>query len=544
MKQVKTLKLFAILFIGLAVQLKCERLPTMAGGGGTDVSNAKVSGIIVNADGNPANHAQVKMITASYDPIGGASIADSMTDTTDSSGVYTFARVDSGTYNVQVIYPYQKTSALATGIHVVGDSVALPVATLQKPGALKVLLPENVDAINGYIYIPGTLIGARLNGATGYVILDSVPSGKIPPLYYAAINGPAGSVKVLSDSILVPSTEVITIAYSSFKYSKKIFLNTGYDGANIFGIVYNFPVLLRLTKNNFNFSEAQANGSDIRFIKPDNTVLPYEIERWDAANGKAEIWVKVDTIYGNGTVNSFNMYWGNASAPSASSGATVFDTTAGFAAVLHLTTNCKDATINNNSGTNYGALDTEGIIGNSKKFNGSDSIQIAGLLGSPANLSLSAWAELDLRGLSGAEVISIGDAAEIRMDDSRPGFGTEGCYHLSTTLGDTIFSSVIYGKNLAKTGWHHIAYIVDDVSRKQMLYIDGTLVNRITDTTGIDYSGVGANILIGKHGNGKNNYNFAGKIDEVRVNKNVLSGDWIKLCYMNQKPQDQLVTFK
>jgi Domain of unknown function (DUF2341)/Concanavalin A-like lectin/glucanases superfamily len=542
MKRVAALRTLIVLFVALAAQLRCERLPTIAGGGGTDVSNAKVSGIIVKADGTPADHAQVMIIAASYDPLSGAPIADSLTDTTDSSGVYTFTRVDSGTYNVQAMFAAEKTSALATGIHVAGDSIALPVATLQKPGSLTVMLPQNIDAINGYVYVPGTQIGARLNGLAGYVVLGFVPSGKIPPLYYCTVNGT--SSRALTDTIQVPSAGMLTIAYSAFQHSSRMFLNTGYNGANINGNVYNFPVLIRLNTSTFNFAQAQANGNDVRFIKPDNTVLPYEIERWDAANGKAEIWVKVDTIYGNGMVNSFNMYWGNASAPSASSGATVFDTAAGFAAVLHLNTNCKDATINNNSGTNYGAMDTEGVIGNSKKFNGSDSIQIAGLLGSPANLSLSVWAQLDVRGLSGAEVISVGDAAVIRMDDSRPGFGTEGCYHLSTTLGDTIFSSVIYGKNLAKTGWHYITYSVDDVSRKQMLYIDGTLVNKITDTAAIDYLGVGINTLIGKHGNGKNNYNFAGKIDEVRINKNVLSGDWIKLCYMNQKPQDQLITFK
>jgi len=542
MKQVTALRTLIILFVALAMLFQCERLPTIAGGGGTDVSNAKVSGIIVKADGTPADHAQVMIIAASYDPLSGASVPDSLTDTTDSSGVFTFTRVDSGTYNVQAMFAAEKTSALATGIHVAGDSIALPVATLQKPGSLTVMLPQNIDAVNGYVYFPGTQIGARLNGLAGYVVLGSVPSGKIPPLYYCTVNGT--SSRALTDTIQVPSAGMLTIAYSAFQHSSRIYLNTGYNGANINGNVYNFPVLIRLTAGTFNFAQAQANGNDVRFIKPDNTVLPYEIERWDAANGKAEIWVKVDTIYGNGTVNSFNMYWGNVSAPSVSSGASVFDTAAGFAAVLHLNTNCQDATINNNSGTNYGALDTEGLIGNSKKFNGSDSIQIAGLLGTSANLSLSAWADLDVRGLSGAEVISIGDAATIRMDDSRPGFGTEGCYHLSTAPGDTIFTSVIYGKNLAKTGWHYITYTVDDVSRKQMLYIDGTLVNRITDTTAIDYSGVGINTLIGKHGNGKNNYNFTGKIDEVRINKNVLSADWIKLCYMNQKPQDQLITFK
>jgi hypothetical protein len=39
---------------------------------------------------------------------------------------------------------------------------------------------------------------------------------------------------------------------------------------------------------NFNFSQAQQGGKDIRFIKQDNAFLPYEIERWDESTGYAE----------------------------------------------------------------------------------------------------------------------------------------------------------------------------------------------------------------------------------------------------------------
>jgi Domain of unknown function (DUF2341)/Concanavalin A-like lectin/glucanases superfamily len=375
------------------------------------------------------------------------------------------------------------------------------------------------------------------------VILGAVPSGKLPPICYTVTNN-AGPARSLSDTIQVPSSGMATIIYSAFRYSKKLFLNTGSDGANISGNVYDFPVLIRLNKGNFDFSQAQGNGNDIRFIKPDNTSLPYEIERWDAARGMAEIWVKVDTVHGNGNVNAINMYWGNAATTGASNGAAVFDTADGFAAVWHLNNGCGDATVNNNAGTNYGAIDTEGIIGNSKKFNGADSIRISGLLGSPKSVTLSAWAELDMRSAQGAEVISLGDAAGIRMDDSRSGFGTEGTFHVSTINTDTTFVSVISNKNLAKTGWHFIVFTFDDVNRLQSLYIDGQQNGLINNNAPINYSGVGINTLIGKHGNGKNNYNFIGRIDEVRVSKTVNSADWITLCYMNQKALDQLVEFK
>jgi Sialidase, N-terminal domain. len=239
------------------------------------------------------------------------------------------------------------------------------------------------------------------------------------------------------------------------------------------------------------------------------------------------------------------MYWGNANAPGVSNGAAVFDTADGFAAVWHFNNNCGDATANNYAGTNFGAIDTEGIIGNSKKFNGADSIRIVGLLGSPASVSLSAWAQLDSSSsYGGAEIVSLGDVAAIRMDDYRPNYGTMGTVHVSTTNNDTIFNDITSGGlDLAKTGWHYVAMTIDDANRLQSLYIDGTRYNQISNNALVNYSGVGINTLIGKHGNGKNNYNFIGSIDEVRVNKTVLSADWIRLCYMNQKASDMLVRF-
>ena len=525
----------------LAAQLECARAPTMSGGG-TDVSNAKVSGSIVRADGMPAGRAPVAIIAASYDALRDGAIADSLIDTTDASGNYTFAKVDSGAYNVQALSSYDNTSALAVGIHVAGDSVEIPEDTLRTPGTLKVMLPDNLDALNGYVYVPGTTISARLNGSAGFVLLDSVPAGKIPPVYYSAINdGPARS---LSDTIRVPSAATMTIIYSAFHYSRKLILNTASNGANIYGNVYSFPVLVRLSKNTFNFAEAQANGNDVRFIKPDNTSLPYEIERWDAARGQAELWVKVDTVYGNDSVQSINMYWGNVGAMGASNGAAVFDTANGFAAVWHLNQNCADAGYNNYDGTT-GARDTIGIIGYSKKFNGADSIKIPGLLGSPPSVTLSAWAQLDTMGTQGSEVISMGDAVLMRMDDFRPKYGVMGAVHLSTLPNDTVHYTIVSGEKLAKTGWHYLALTIDATNYVQSLYIDGNLCGLGNSKISIiDYMGVGQNTFIGKHGNGKNIYNFTGRIDEVRVSKTVLSEDWIKLCYINQKAQDALVVFK
>ena len=48
-----------------------------------------------------------------------------------------------------------------------------------------------------------------------------------------------------------------------------------------------YPVLVALGADNFDFAQAQPQGQDVRFATPDGKLLPYAIERWDAAAKKA-----------------------------------------------------------------------------------------------------------------------------------------------------------------------------------------------------------------------------------------------------------------
>jgi len=109
---------------------------------------------------------------------------------------------------------------------------------------------------------------------------------------------------------------------------------------------------------------------------------------------------------------------------------------------------------------------------------------------------------------------------------------------------DTYIFDLVSGKNLVKTGWHYLVVSIDNTINKQLLYIDGVLSVLNSSTLAINYSGVGQNTFIGKHGNKSNFYNFTGRIDEVRIYRIGCTQDYIKLCYMNQKQSDALVVHK
>jgi len=86
----------------------------------------------------------------------------------------------------------------------------------------------------------------------------------------------------------------------------------------------NYQVLITLTPTNFNYANARADGSDIRFTRADSTTpQPYWIETWNPG-GTSHIWVRADSIP-PGTNICLYIYHGNPAASSESNGDNVFD---------------------------------------------------------------------------------------------------------------------------------------------------------------------------------------------------------------------------
>jgi hypothetical protein len=192
--------------------------------------------------------------------------------------------------------------------------------------------------------------------------------------------------------------------YAQWGYSKGITINTSATGYNVSGTVYNFPLLVRLSNmDSLVFSQAQRNGADIRFAQSNGKHLNYQITRWDSAQRKAAIWVKVDTVFGNNALQALTVCWGKAGAADSSSGRRVFDTTQGFVAVYHLNDasgNAVDATANNLSATANGAISynqggiiaaSDSLSGSGAYFNGGNSTKFQ--MNTNNRVTISAWAK-------------------------------------------------------------------------------------------------------------------------------------------------------
>lgn len=191
-----------------------------------------------------------------------------------------------------------------------------------------------------------------------------------------------------------------------------------------------------------------------------------------------------------------------------------------------------DSSGNSRNGTVSGATWTTGKLDNGLSFNGAarDYVQINGLVGSSTNVTLAAWANLTSTDTNGAELISLGDAVAIRLDQNEDGTltGMKGFYHYASG-----WRQIWYSPNYAGTGWHHFAYVVDDTNNVQKLYVDGAVASTTSWTESISYNtgGVGTDTFIGKHGDGGTTYDFNGLIDDVRVYNVALSDSDIKSLY-------------
>jgi PKD repeat protein len=84
----------------------------------------------------------------------------------------------------------------------------------------------------------------------------------------------------------------------------------------------NYQVPVTVNTTSFDYSKAQANGDDLRFIL-NGAECHYWIETYNTS-GVSRIWVEVPTISANGTASVY-MYYGNPTAGSSSNGTNTFE---------------------------------------------------------------------------------------------------------------------------------------------------------------------------------------------------------------------------
>jgi hypothetical protein len=542
---------YLLSILTILTSISCTSDPNLAGtSSGTEAKIAQ--GSIIKENGTAAAQARVWIIPSDYNPLVD-SLSDSAIAITNNKGEFELFAPDTGMYNIQANFS-DGSCLLIREIHVLEKITIVPVSTLHVPGTLKVKLPSDIDTANGYVYLPGTDLFVRLKGKCDSVTIDSVPASDLITINYSRIN--TTSPQMLQSNVIVHAGNTTFVALYDWKYSADICFNTTASGAGITTNVYNFPVLVRLDKQSFNFDQAQSAGEDIRFTKNNGASLPYEIEHWDDNTGAAAIWVKVDTIYGNDSSQSIIMYWGNQTAKNESDSRNVFDTSAGFQGLWHLNSSGKllpDATVNNYAGTIIDSVTRDvGVVGYGQSLDRSGGSIDLGNVCNPgtSDFTFSAWVKKSVLGKrqtivsksnGGSASSSYGWLFELDpegvpilfMASSSGAWGSPGTFVLASDLWIT------------DTSWHHITLVVDrHKENNSRIYIDGkdgsSLPASGTSTAGEITNSVP--FRFGADGNGNNGWN--GSLDEISLSHTTRSGDYIKLMFESQKSTGRLITIR
>ncbi|MCH1442010.1 MAG: DUF2341 domain-containing protein, partial [Rubripirellula sp.] len=346
--------------------------------------------------------------------------------------------------------------------------------------------------------------------------------------------------------------------YGDWKHAGSMYIVTTPDGANLpaSALEKDFPLLVRLNKDFFDFSQANPQGEDIRF-SANGKPLTYQIECWDASAGNAAVWVKIPTIKGNDQ-QAIKMHWGNDKVSSESNGEQVFQTSKGFAGVWHLGDNLEDATSNNLDGFNRPdkpTTNTSGIIGDAQEFGMNKSLvvrppgvqqdrRVTCMPSGNADRTMSAWVNPKNFESHNWAQASIGGWGEPERGQ-KPNMGLS--YFTMTGRGQPRFH--LYGfdprceSTLPRNQWRHIALSVsEDMVR---FYVDGVLCRTIDNSSksvsklGTLNTPASTPVDLGDHGNGRGPFN--GAMDEVRFESVARSTNWLKLCFENQRPLHSLV---
>jgi hypothetical protein len=521
----------------------CTDMNLAGGGLDTETSGGTIVGLLAGEDGTAEKHAGVFCVPFSFNALKDPQLSDSLINETDEIGHYRFDRVKKGEYNIQAVSLDKKTNVLICCINVGGDSVTVPSGTLHPSATLKIVFPDAGNDASGYYYLPGTTFFAPVQN--GLAVMSNVPVGFIPAANYFDTRDSTKNHVVKAGFFISPGDTTVITDLTPWKFSKKLFLNTTVTGANITGNVFNFPALVRLTSSNFNFTEASIGGADLRFAKSDGVPLSFEIERWDPVAELAEVWVKLDTIYGNDSMQSITMYWGNPNASGESSGTAVFDTGSGFAGVWHLDraagATVPDATANNLVGTVTATTAVPGAVGMAQEFNGISSLirssgSAVDKLNFPENgeYSVSAWVKTNaVDSLYYGIVYKSNFQYGLQLKPEKK-------WEFFSLIDKTRWEAS--QAPAEANSWHAVTGVRQGT--KQYLYLDGKFADSASMISQTTMARVYDQPLEIGHcpdgGEDPGRY-FNGIIDEVRISRIAYGADWIKLCYMNQKEQDALV---
>jgi hypothetical protein len=323
-------------------------------------------------------------------------------------------------------------------------------------------------------------------------------------------------------------------------YRKTITINH----SQVYGDLSDFPVLISVVDQNLR-DHAQGNGNDIIFMDTDGVAnqLGHEIEYYDGATGALTAWVKLPTVSSTQDTILY-MYYGNSSSAAQQFPERVWN--GNYEAVWHLNNNplgtVLDSTAKDNDGTPEGGMTasdlTDGKIGRCLHFDGIDDLVSFGEFTHFMNAGTcvawvqttstnygAVWGEAD--SASNKPYIILGKYSDDLLMFARDIYGMDSNYQGRASTG------------MNDGQWHQIVWMSRGSGNGNAFYFDGQQVSLNwqdgQDPNGIWFDDQVTNThSIGGLDRPLKDFQWNGRLDEIRLLKTPMDGLWVATEFANQ----------
>ncbi len=318
-----------------------------------------------------------------------------------------------------------------------------------------------------------------------------------------------------------------------WSFRKQITVDAGAKGADTKSDLGNVTVLVRLHDGVLKFTDANADGSDLRFVADDDkTPLKFHIEKFDSVFNLGFVWVKLPALKA-GAQTKIWMYYGNPKTVAASEPRESWD--ASQTLVYHLDQRgapAADATANGNNGGVLSKVDDGSLIGTGAKFEGTEVITVPAspslMVAAGSALTASMWIKPTAAKADAVLYARHDDKASLIL-----GLAAGVPYAAVTdTSGQSI--RVAATQALGEKGWHQVAFTA--AAGNLVLYVDG----KQAATAAGALPALNAPATLGGDGE---TARYSGGMDEFRLAKVARDPQWLALSALNQGENDTSVNF-
>ncbi|MFC6841139.1 DUF2341 domain-containing protein [Xanthomonas theicola] len=317
-----------------------------------------------------------------------------------------------------------------------------------------------------------------------------------------------------------------------WNYRAKLTVDTTSTGVGLSQPSGRTQVLVRLHTGNFNFADAKADGSDVRFVAGDDrTPLKYHFEKYDGLVDQVALaWVDLPDLPANASTPLY-VYFGNPEASGGSDAKGSYD--ADTVAVYHFASAQAagaDSTAYANNASAPPTLADTALIGAGLRLDGRAPVTVPASTSltwpaaQPATVSL--WAKPASADASGV-LLALPGALTLRLEQGR----------VVAEVGAAAANAQIAASTtLPADAWAHVALRSD--GKTATLFVNGRPAG--DGATALPASGGGL-LLGGEPGTARPN--FIGLLDEVEVSKRARAIGAIEAAARSQGVDARLLRF-